>query len=130
MIFSRRTVLALGLAASFASHGAFAGERANFTQAGFEAAQKAGKPILVEVHASWCPVCKTQAPILGELRAAPKFKDLSVFTVDFDSQKDVLKSFGVTKQSTLIVFKGTKETGRSTGDTQKAALESLLVKSL
>ena len=130
MILSRRTVVALGLAMGLVAQGALAGERATYTPAGFEAAQKAGKPILVEVHASWCPVCKAQAPILSGLRAEPRFKDLTVFTVDFDAQKDALKSFGVTKQSTLIVFKGAKEMGRSTGDTQQASLEGLLAKSL
>jgi thiol-disulfide isomerase/thioredoxin len=28
-----------------------------FTMAAFKAAQKAGKPILVDVWASWCPTC-------------------------------------------------------------------------
>ena len=32
-----------------------------FDQAAFDAAQKAGKPILVWVHTPWCPVCREQA---------------------------------------------------------------------
>jgi thioredoxin 1 len=36
----------------------------------------------------------------------------------------------VQKQSTLIVFKGTQETGRSTGDTNAASIEGLLAKAL
>jgi len=53
-----------------------------------------------------------------------------VLHVDFDSQKDALKTFSVSKQSTLIVFKGTKETGRSTGDTTSAGIEKLLQKAI
>ena len=46
--------------------------------------------------------------------------------VDFDNQPDVLKSFNVRQQSTLIAFKGKTETGRSAGDTNKASIEALI----
>jgi hypothetical protein len=36
------------------------------------------------------------------------------------------KSLGVTKQSTVVVFKDGKESARSTGDTQQASLAVLL----
>ena len=74
-----------------------------FTQQAFTDAQKAGKPILVDVWASWCPTCKAQAPTLSQIIADPTTKDLLVFKVDFDAQKDVVKNFGVQMQSTLIV---------------------------
>ena len=96
---------------------AAAAERQPFDQAAFEAAQAAGKPILVEVSAPWCPTCKAQAPILARLRSEAKFKDL-------------LRKFNVQTQSTLIVFKGKQETGRSTGVTDAAAIEALLAKSI
>jgi thiol-disulfide isomerase/thioredoxin len=90
----------------------------------------AGKPILIEVHAPWCPICKAQAPILAKLGSDARFKNLVSFNVDFDSQKDLLKKFNVQKQSTLIVFKGKQEAGRSTGDTSAASIEALLAKSI
>jgi thiol-disulfide isomerase/thioredoxin len=102
----------------------------NFDQKAFDAAQAAGKPILVEVTAPWCPICKAQAPILARLKAEPRFKDLATFTIDFDSQKSLLKKFNVQMQSTLIVFKGKQEAGRSTGDTDAASIEQLLAKSI
>jgi thiol-disulfide isomerase/thioredoxin len=121
-MFNRRLILAafsgalmLGTAMpSFASE-------AVFTQQAFEAAQKAGKPILVHITATWCPTCKAQKPILGELTAEPKFKDMAVFDVDFDSQKSVVRAFKAQAQSTLITFKGDKEVGRSVGDTNRDA---------
>ncbi len=97
-----------------------------FTPAAFEAAQKAGKPILIDVNAPWCPVCKAQAPTLAALPAVPEFKGLTVFSVDFDTQKDVLRALGVQKQSTLIVFAGAKETGRTVGDTDPASIRKLV----
>ena len=101
-----------------------------FDERAFDAAQAAGKPILVEVSASWCPVCKAQAPILSRLKSDPRFKELVSFDIDFDSQKDLLRKFNVQKQSTLIVFKGKQETGRSTGDTDAGSIEALLGKSI
>ncbi len=109
---------------------AAAAEKESFTQVAFEAAERAGKPILIDVTAPWCPACRAQAPILSDLVSEPKFKDLQVFTVDFDSQKDALRLLGVRQQSTLIVFKGSTEAGRSVGDTSKASIEALLAKGL
>jgi thioredoxin 1 len=101
-----------------------------FDQAAFDAAQAAGKPILIDVSAPWCPTCKAQAPILSKLMSDPRFKNVVAFNVDFDSQKDVLKSFNVQRQSTLIVYKGKQEAGRSVGDTNPASIEGLLAKGL
>ncbi|MCZ8097384.1 MAG: thioredoxin family protein [Alsobacter sp.] len=132
-MIARRTVLSLAAAAlvtaALASPAA-ALVTTPFTQVAFDAAKAAGKPVLVEVSAPWCPTCKAQKPILSDLRAMPKFKDLVIFEVDFDSQKEVLRGLNVQKQSTLVVFKGGKEVGRSTGDTKKESIEALLAKSV
>ncbi len=108
------------------SSAASALEVQKFTKAAFETAQSAGKPILIEIHADWCPTCKAQSPIIGELTAQPKFKDMAILAVDFDNQKDIVKAFGARTQSTLIVFKGKSETGRSVGDTNTASIAKLL----
>jgi len=50
--------------------------------------------------------------------------------VDFDSMKPVVKQFGAQMQSTLIVFKGAAEQGRSVGDTKQDSIAALLDKSL
>jgi len=131
-MLNRRHVLgALALSAVF-SFGSVASamDKKPFDQKAFEAAQAQGKPILVEVSAPWCPVCKAQAPILSKLRNDARFKELVSFEVDFDSQKDLLRKFNVTKQSTLIVFKGNQEAGRSTGDTNSISIEALLRKAI
>jgi thioredoxin 1 len=109
---------------------AAAADKKPFDQSAFDAAQATGKPILVEVSAPWCPICKAQAPILARLRSDPRFKELVSFDIDFDSQKDLLRKFNVQKQSTLIVFKGKQEIGRSTGDTNAGSIEALLGKSI
>ncbi|WP_158810188.1 thioredoxin family protein [Beijerinckia sp. L45] len=103
-----------------------AAETMPFDQASFDAAQKAGKPILVEITAPWCTTCAAQRPILAKLFAQPKFKDLVTFNIDFDSQKALVHKFGATMQSTLIAYKGAKEEARSTGETKPDAIASLL----
>jgi thioredoxin 1 len=135
-MLSRRTLVsaaivgtAMAASAGFAVS-ALATETRTFDQKAFAEAQKAGKPIFVGVHASWCPTCKAQDPILGALMSAPKFKDLVYFVIDFDGQKDAVRAFGVRTQSTLIAFKGDKETGRSVGDTNRASIGALLDKTL
>lgn len=67
---------------------------------------------------------------MGELAGKAKFKDLVRLDVDFDSQKDAVRSLKAQSQSTLIVFKGTTEVGRSVGDTNAASIEALLSKAL
>ncbi len=127
-MLDRRALLA-SLAAIAIAAPALADGKA-FKSADFDKAKASGKPVLVEVSAPWCPTCKAQKPILSELKAQPRFKDLASFEVDFDSQKDALRLLNVQQQSTLIVFKGGKEVARSTGETSKAAIEGLLAKAL
>lgn len=60
----------------------------------------------------------------------PEFKGVTFLQVSFDDQKDVLKKFNVANQSTIIVFKGGKEVGRSVGDTKYMSIDALAKKSL
>ena len=130
-MLSRRSVLLATVAGSAALIApAFATETRSFDPRSFAAAQQAGKPIFVAIHASWCPTCKAQDPILSELMAELKFRNLVYFVVDFDNQKDAVKSFGARMQSMLIAFKGATETGRSVGDTDRSSIAALLNKTL
>ena len=121
--FALGATLALGPLASAMSPETYS------TQA-FAAAQAAGKPILLHITAPWCPTCKAQKPILSKLEGTAKFKDLMTFDIDFDTSKALLRTLHVAQQSTLIVYKGKQEVGRSTGDTDPASIEALLGKAL
>lgn len=109
------------LAATFAS-----AAETPFNQAQFDAMRAAGKPVAVVFHADWCPTCRAQAPVLKDLLQTPALKSLTLFVADFDTEKTLKKSFGVTQQSTIVVFKDGKEVARSTGDTQRGSLDALL----
>lgn len=129
-MLSRRTWLGAAAAAPLLIFGLSAHAAEKFTDAALEAAQKAGKPVLVEVAAPWCPTCKAQRPIIDKLTGTDKYKGFVLLKVDFDSQKDSLRKLNARSQSTLIVFKGTSEVGRSVGDTNPASVEALLAKAL
>src|SRR5262245_3064869 len=122
--------VALALTALLGGLAAKAAESQKFEPAAFAAAQKAGKSILVHVTAPWCPTCKAQKPILDELTAKPELKDLVVFEIDFDTGGEALKAVNARNQSTLIAYKGDKETGRSVGDTKKDSVTALVMSAL
>lgn len=124
----RIALICLALATFSASAAAFAEKP--FEMSAFKAAQSAGKPLLVDVYASWCPVCRAQQKVLADLQKDPKYDAVTLFRIDYDNQADALAAFSVQRQSTLIAFSGDKETGRSVGDTNAASIAALFDASL
>lgn len=127
MIRRQLFAVAIGFAAltAFAAP-VSASEPVPFTRAAFEQAQAADKPILVDIYAPWCPVCRAQEPTISAVSAQPANGDLIVFRVDFDNQKTEVRSFRAQRQSTLIAYRGTTEVGRSVGDTNRASVTALI----
>jgi thioredoxin 1 len=97
-----------------------------YTQARLEALNQSGQPVLVAIHADWCSTCKTQERILQELLPQHEFKRVKLLRVDFDQQREAVRSFGVQYQSTLIAFKNGREVGRSTADMSPVRIAELL----
>lgn len=69
-------------------------------------------------------------PLTTAILKEKAFADAAVYRVDFDSQKSFLKEHGVRWQSTLMVFKGKKEKGRSTADLNKDSIRKMFEKGL
>lgn len=105
---------------------AAAADRFPYRTALFARAQAEGKPILIDITASWCPVCKVQNAVITRDLFKPEFAGYVVFDVDFDSQKDVVRQLGATSQSTLIIFKGKRETARLVGGTDPGLIEAMM----
>lgn len=105
-------------------------ERSKFSADAFAAAQRDNRVILIEVHAWWCPVCWMQKSAMLSIEKNPRFKNLVAFTVDYDQDKEILRRLNVQKQSTMVVFKGATEVGRSVGENSEAALSRLLERGL
>lgn len=111
----------LGLAAALTS-----AAELPFNQAQFDAARASGQAVAVVFHADWCPTCRAQAPVLKVLAASPELKALTLYVADFDTEKALKAALHVSEQSTIVVFKNKRETARSTGETQRPALEAFL----
>ncbi|GGA22008.1 thioredoxin family protein [Dyella nitratireducens] len=96
-----------------------------FTTAALKAAQAAGKPVLVDAYASWCPTCRKQAPTIDALAKDPAFDKLVILRLDYDNQTAEKRALGIVQQSTLITFHGSKETGREVGITDPDQIRKL-----
>ncbi len=101
-----------------------------FDQAAFEKAQADNKPILVFVHAPWCPVCKAQIKTIDQITADAAYKDLVILRIDYDTQPELWRRFGATMQSTLIAFHGAKERSRIAHIAEPAAVTDVLRQTL
>ncbi|CAN5319875.1 hypothetical protein BH10PSE9_BH10PSE9_15300 [soil metagenome] len=134
MTITRRIMLGLmagaAVLAVLPTVAASAADRIPFDRAAFDAAVKSGKPVLVDVSATWCVTCKAQSNVLAALMKKPEFAAFATFVVDYDSQKDVMQSFGVRDRSTLIVFHNGAEVSRLSWETSEAAIAGLLSRAL
>lgn len=128
MVTRRSLVLAgmAGLAIGTLNRPVRAATHAAFDMQAFERAQAEGRAILVHVTAPWCPTCKAQKPVVEKLGNTADFAKLMIFDVDFDTQTDALRLFNAQSQSTLIAFRGKTETSRSVGETDPAAIATLM----
>lgn len=107
---------------------ALAGEIQPWSQQTFDAATAAGRPLVIHVTAPWCPTCRAQKPTVDALVSDPAYEDLLVLDVDFDTEKAVLRRFGVRQQSTFIAFRAGAEVDRSVGVTDPAAIAALFAR--
>ncbi len=98
-----------------------------YDAAEFTMAQNKGKTIVVDVYADWCPTCRAQAPIMEELRKEKQSADVLFVKVNFDDEKAFLRQHRIPRQSTILVFKGKKETARSIAETNRTRLRSAVL---
>jgi thioredoxin 1 len=105
---------------------AMAGEIKPYSQTQFDALTAAGRPVILAVHADWCPTCRAQKLIMSKLMTKPRYKDVTTLVIDFDDEKPILRHYKVFAQSTLIAFNGKREVSRSIGDTSTAGIEELI----
>lgn len=115
---------ALAIAASVPAQAA---EVRKFDTASFEAAKAAGRPILVDVKAWWCPVCGSQnRTIKAAVTGNRVYDKLVIFEINYDDQKPEWRALGVRKQGTLIGYKGRTEVGRIEFKTDKPLINGFL----
>ncbi|PKQ01050.1 MAG: thiol reductase thioredoxin [Alphaproteobacteria bacterium HGW-Alphaproteobacteria-13] len=114
--------------AMLASVPAFASPNwSNYSAESFARAQAQGKTIVVDIHATWCPTCRAQAPILDALRSEPRLRNAVFVKVDFDKEKAFLREHRIPRQSTVLVFRGRQETARSVAETRPEQLRAAVL---
>lgn len=128
--FERAARLAAAFTLFIASSLAFAAPSQPFDAKTFEAAQAAGKAIVVEIHADWCTECKAQNRVLDRLTEEPRYSPLVRLRIDYDKQKDLVRQFKARMQSTLVVYKGNKELSRAVGITSEDKIRALVDKAI
>lgn len=113
-----------------AAQPALAVERQRYSVAALQSAQAEGRPVLVDVAAWWCPVCKSQEAKIKRITANPIFNKLLILRLDFDGQKEEWRALGANRQATLIGYKGRQEVGRVAFQTDEGLIAGLLRKTL
>lgn len=129
MVALRSLVLA-GLALFAAATPLAAAETRPFDRAAFVAAQEAGRPILVAVKAWWCPVCASQGGTIRDTVKDPAYANLLVLRIDYDKQKRELPAFQVTRQGTILAYRGARQVGRLDFVTDKPRIRALIAQTL
>ena len=117
-------------ALTFAASQAFALNIAPYSAEALKGAQAAGKPVALHFHATWCGTCRAQERAFQGMKDAPELKDVTLLVVDYDAEKPLRKTLNVRSQSTVIVYKGDKQTAMVAGETEPAALQRVLKSAL
>lgn len=96
----------------------------------FEALLKGSKPVLVHVHADWCPVCVRQERSFNGLATSADFQKFAAVQVNFDMDKDFRDRFKVQNQSVILVIRDGKEVARLGGVSDQAKIAEFMAKAL
>jgi thioredoxin 1 len=83
-----------------------------YDKAKLDAAIKSGAPVVVHVHAEWCPICRKQIMVLDEIFKDPTLARIVTVRVNYDVDRDFVSAFKVRRQANVLVFKGGKEIAR------------------
>ena len=87
----------------------------------FDKAQADGKIVIVSSWIKYCSSCASQMKILNKAKKEGKLSDIDFANIEyfaFDvTNKEIANLFDIQYQTSLLIFKGSKEVYRSIGET-------------
>jgi thioredoxin 1 len=122
----RNFVIALAALFALAATPSTAATFTPYNKAALETSIKSGAPVVVHVHAEWCPVCRRQISVLDELFRDPKFAKVQTVRVNYDRDLDFLSTHKIKRQATILTFKGGKEVARIEYDADAGRIRSVV----
>lgn len=137
MSLTKQTVLG-ALALVFVSSGLSAVTPAqagtsNFSNPKYQQYKSSGRAFMLDFTASWCPTCRTQHRVISGLQKSDtSIRKIPILRVDWDRyrSKSITKSLRISRQSTLVMFKGGREVGRLIAQTGKSSIKRLMQRGL
>jgi len=74
-----------------------------------------GKVTLVMFWATWCPACKTEMPVLEQLRAKYPAEKLDIMAISVDDTEQVMAEYLKSRPTTVDVYLSKAEVGSEFG---------------
>lgn len=120
-------ILTAGVLCATAS---FAAEPVAYAEDFVAAELAAGKAVLIDFSASWCPSCQAQGRLIQRLRAENPAYDAAITFVeaDWDTYKDspLATRYGVTSRGSLVFLRADGVIAQTTQHSTEDELKTLL----
>ncbi len=96
---------------------------------------QSGKPVLIDVYASWCGPCKHMLPIVEALAADSDLQDAIIIKINFDTDQDILKALAadigqIKSVPSFFIFKNGKIVEKWNGGIAQDQLKKRIQKHL
>lgn len=81
--------------------------------------------VLIDFFADWCTPCKMLSRVIDDVAESAR-NDVKICKVNVESEKELVKKFGIMTIPTLVVMKDGAVKNRSIGVTGKRAIMDML----